>query len=242
MAGVPAINMPYVAPVSRKVDGLPPDPLAIQADLVQAGRLVPAISLRELDTATAPASPALLKSFLMATCAILPGEHEDTIQQLERPKFTRPVIENLIAKHSRNRFNTSDTNNFNCLLKELITHHDFMVDVHNYALISNTQLLIELEGETWEQQAERLEAAHDFRTARFDALQRLDVLFESRRGMVHEFMEEDEVMGEIGRLNTIHQKLKEEPAFLAQSYNTVHDYPPLKLHFAEMDNETKWVL
>lgn len=231
--------MPYVAPASRKVDGLPPDPMAIQADPMQAGRLVPAISLAELDAATAPASPAHLKSFLMAMCAILPGESEDTIKQLERPNFTRPVIEYLIAKHKSNRFNTSDTNNFNCLLKELVTHHDFKVDIHNYALISNTQLLIELEGETWEQQFHRLEAANDFRTARDDALQRLDVLFESRREMVHEIMEEDEVMGEIGRLNTIHQKLKEEPAFLARSYNTVHDYPPLKLHFAEMDDETK---
>ena len=239
MAGVPAINMPYIAPAARIVDGLPSDPSAIQADHMQAGRLVPAMFPGVLD-ATAPAGKVKLMRFLKATCAIFPGEDEDTIQRLECPDYTRAEIKVTIARHRTNRFNTSENHNFNCFLKELITHHDFMVDQHNYALTSSTQWLLEPVGETEEQQFHRLEAANDFRTARYVALQRLDVLFETRKEEVRAFMEDDEATEEIWRLDMIHRKLKEEPEFLARSYNSAHEYPPPKLRFAEMDNETKY--
>ncbi|KAM0708503.1 hypothetical protein Q7P35_005155 [Cladosporium inversicolor] len=186
MAGVPAINMPYIAPAWRRVDGLPPDTSTFQAHPMQTDLVYATISPGEAGAAsTAPVSPADhfagQRNFLKATCTILPGGNEDTTQRVECPESTWPVIKLLITKYKTFRFNTSETNNFNCLLKELVTHHDFTVDQHNYARMSKLLRLLQPAGETTQEQLDRFQMANDFEIVRYDALRRLNALFEARK-------------------------------------------------------------
>jgi hypothetical protein len=226
MAALPDINMPYVAPAWRKTDGLPADPSAY----------IPAARVSHV-----PPDGAYLRTFFRAVCAILPGDMEATIQRFPQPDSIRAIVEPHMRRYISERFNTADTNNFNCLLKELITHHDFLVDQHNYALQSTLISLFEPEGEIWNEQFYPFHSASCFENPRRDALRRLDILFEARKEEVNVRMEGDLATGEIRRLETIHQKLRQEPEVVTRSYTFVHELPPPKLHFAEMEMETRYV-
>lgn len=121
MATLTDIHTPFITPAWRKVDGLPPDPSA----------KLPATRASHM-----PVDGAYQMSSLPAACAILPGDFEGTIKRVERPDFTRATMEPHIQRFRSLRFNFSEMDNFNCLLKELITHRDFLVDQHHYALRS----------------------------------------------------------------------------------------------------------
>jgi len=245
MAEVQAIGLPYISRSSRKVDGLLSFPLAINhyghKDLVFATS-----SAGGYAAGTAPASlmdsRVELENLLKAICAIFPGDNEATIRRVERPGFTRADIKTLISRHMTDRFDTSETNNFNCLLKELITHQDFMVDQHNYSREGKRPTLAPAAGETTPERLERLQKAEDFENARYDAFRRLETEFEVLKNEVHQFKNDvDEMEVEVDRLRVLQQKLNEEPEIVTQSFNFTHELPPKRTHFRDIDDVAKYL-
>jgi hypothetical protein len=183
-----------------------------------------------------------LKSFLKAICAIFPGDNEDTIQRVERPGFTIADIKTLISKHMTDRFNTSKTNNFNCLLKELITHHNFLVDQHNYACESKRPTMAHPAGETPQECLERLQTAEDFENAKYDAFQRLELEFMTLRNGLYQFKRDaGEREVEMDRLRVLEAKLIREPEIVTASFNFFHELPPRQTHFGDMDDVVRYV-
>jgi hypothetical protein len=188
-----------------------------------------------------PPDGAYLRTFFRAIYAILPGNIEATMQRFRDPDSIRAIVEPHTRRYKSERFNTLENNNFNCLLKELITHHDFLVDQHNYALESTLVSLLEPEGAIWDEQFYPFQSASYFDKTRCDALRRLDTLFETRKEEVHDFMKGDAARDEIWRLESIRQKLNQDPEVVTRSYTFVHELPPPKLHFPEMETETRYV-
>lgn len=112
-----------------------------------------------------------------------PDDGEGNIQWIRRSRFAVAAINSPILKHKTTRFNTSDNTNSDCLLKELITGFGFMVDQHKYARASKRLWLHDPfpvdESETFREQCGRFQSAMEFENTRCDALQRLDVMFET---------------------------------------------------------------
>jgi hypothetical protein len=101
--------------------------------------------------------------------------------------------------------------------------------------------MVEPANETLDGQYYRFLAASNFQIAKWDASRRLDAMFENCKKRVYKYMEGDVAAGEIWRLDKIHQKLKVEPEVDTRSSNFVHEPPPPKLRFSEMQAETKYV-
>ena len=169
--GVPAINTAYFSSALRNVGGLPPDPSAIGSDHVQS-KPVSAHS-----PASQEDSQAHFKAFVKDVCATLPGDGEDAIQRVGRPRFSGAAV-----------ISPSNNNNFDCRLKNLITRFGFMVNQHNYARASKRLWLREPfpagQSEVFRGWCGRFQRAMEFGNMWYDALRRLDVMFETlRNGM-----------------------------------------------------------
>jgi hypothetical protein len=227
MALVEPISLPYIAPASRKVDGLPQDTSIIQATPWNAPSVLATSPVGGYAPLNQPASQAdtitELENFVKLECAFFPGDTAKISGRVVRPGFNEGTLISLIRKHKLDRFSTSDTTNFNCLIKELITGYNFIVDLHNYARRSKVLALSNPTNETILQQNERLELSYALMCAYNDGLRRLGTTFEALEDRARREFKGIELTNEVNRLRRLRGRLTQEPHVATKEYNFAHE-------------------